>query len=114
MMPGTTVRPLRSITRAPRPGVFPTAANRPPAIDTLVAMVLFRSIVWMRPLTKTRSAAVACDPPAACGADDDPACGVAERGAQPSAADTPAAAPAPSSRRLDRPLRLVMKPSEWA
>jgi hypothetical protein len=47
MMPGTTVRPFRSMTRAPAGGVAggPIATKRPPLIDALVAMVLPASIV---------------------------------------------------------------------
>src|SRR5687768_4923417 len=113
MMPGTTVRPLRSMTRAPGPGVLPTATNRPLLMDELLATVFARSSVWMRPLTNTRSAAAAFVPRGDC-AGEVRACGVAERGAQPSAADTPAAAPTPSTWRRDRRLRMVMMPSECA
>jgi hypothetical protein len=48
MMPGTTVRPFRSMIRAPGPGAawpVPTATKRPFLIDAIVAMVLLRSIV---------------------------------------------------------------------
>ena len=65
MMPGTTVRPFRSMIRTPGPGTgapVPTATKRPFLIDTIVATVLLRSIVWIRPLTKTSSSLV---PPAA-------------------------------------------------
>src|SRR5438477_384727 len=54
MIPGTTVRPRRSITRMPaaaRGAAPPTAANRPFLIVTVVAIVLLPSIVWIRPLT---------------------------------------------------------------
>src|SRR6185503_11125313 len=106
MMPGTTVRPFRSMIRAPdAPGgaLLPTATKRPFLVDTIVATVLLRSIVWIRPLMKTSSWLVPpAAPEAACPAPAGPAGPAAGRPAQPKAAATPAAAPAPSSRRRDR------------
>jgi hypothetical protein len=93
MMPGTTVRPRRSITRVPARGggALSTAEKRPLRIDTLRAIVFFPSIVWILPFTKTRSSAVAL-------------CAAADFGkTRPIAAPIAAAAPRPSSPRRVSP-----------
>src|SRR3954469_5929986 len=64
MIPGTTVRPRRSITcvlggAAPRCGRALTATKRPSRIVSELATVFRASIVWMRPLTSI-SACGAC------------------------------------------------------
>src|SRR5688572_23618240 len=103
MMPGTAVRPRRSTIRRPAAGLGaapPTAVNRPFLMVTVFATVLLRSIVWIRPLTKTSSSAAAAAGacPAACAPS-------ATLPGWPSAAAMPAAAPAPSSWRRDKPFR---------
>ena len=111
MMPGTTVRPFRSTIRTPGPGTgapVPTATKRPFLIDTIVAMVLLRSIVWILPLTKTSSSVVPAAPVGACPVAPGAAVPVAVRLAQPRAAATAAEAPAPSSWRRDKDFRRPM------
>ena len=56
MIPGTTVRPLRLMTRTPGPWAcapLPTAVKRPSLTVTDDTMLFPASIVWIRPLTKT-------------------------------------------------------------
>ena len=59
MMPGTTVRPRRSITCVRGPGcVSPTDRKRPSLIESEDTMLFCASIVWILPLTKLMSASV--------------------------------------------------------
>src|SRR3989449_10342545 len=73
MMPGTAVRPRRSITRVPGRGVGAapsTVEKRPFRIDTVPAMVFLSSIVWILPFTRTSSSVVS--PCAATGVETAP------------------------------------------
>ena len=105
MRPGTTVRPLRSMTRvlaARAGGVSPTATNRPFLIDTVLAMVFRASIVWIRPLVRTSVASGCARPPAAGGSGAWPARTI-DAGPLPRAAAVPAAVAAPMNCRREKP-----------
>src|ERR1051326_4562090 len=65
MMPGTTVRPRRSMRLPPcDPESCPIETNRPLRIATESTIRFWSSMVWMRPFTRTRSSPRSDDPPA--------------------------------------------------
>ena len=110
MRPGTTVAPLRSMTRASLPpSPWPTSAKRPLRMVTDETTRLRSSMVWILPFTRTRSRSFSFPRPRARASV---ACATPAVSPPPVTAATPASALAFSMSRRDRRtpslLRLLM------